>query len=175
MLSRIPAPYGDIETAAKSDCVVHHHDFLMMRRASGQIFVQTKANAPRRAPPQGKGREQLAFERVKHRVVPHQEMHRELRPLIDERGQQVNESFRISIICMPALAHEAGTAVQVPTDDEHGRARLEQRLSKRPEIVGAVDQNRGAPGPLETPDISVWCKNHKKPVDAEPAFRPAPS
>ena len=102
-------------------------------------------------------------------------MHRELRPLIDERGQQVNESFGISVICMPALAHEAGTAVQVPTDDEHGRARLEQRLPKRPEIVGAVDQNRGALGPLETPDISVWCKNHKKPVDAEPAFRPAPS
>src|SRR6478735_6842446 len=87
MLGRIPAPYGDIETAAKRDCVVHHHDFLMMRRASGQIFVQTKANAPRRAPTEGKGRERLAFERVKHRVVPHQEMHRELRPLIDERGQ----------------------------------------------------------------------------------------
>ncbi len=69
------------------------------------------------------------------------------RPLIDERGQQVNESFRISVIRMPALAHEAGTAVQVPTNDEHGRARLEQRLPKAPEIIGAVDQNRGAPRP----------------------------
>ena len=158
MLSRIPAPYGDIETAAKSDCVVHHHDFLMMRRASGQIFVQTKANAPRRAPTQGKGREQLALERVKHRVVPHQEMHRELRPLIDERGQKVNKSFRISVVRMPALAHEAGAAVEVPTDDEYGRARLEQRLPKRAEIVGTVDQHRGAPGPLETPDIAVWVR-----------------
>src|SRR4249920_166209 len=71
---------------------------------------------------------------------------------------------------MPALAHEAGTAVQVPTNDEHGRARPEQRLPKRPEIIGGVDQNRGAPGPLETPNISVWCKNHKKPIDAEPLF-----
>src|SRR4051794_27309485 len=71
---------------------------------------------------------------------------------------------------MPALAHEAGTAVPGPTDDEKGRGPLGQRPPRRAEIVAAVDQDRGAASPLETPDISVWCKNHKKPINAEPGF-----
>ena len=27
-----------------------------------------------------------------------------------------------------------------------------------------------APNPLKTPDITVWCENHKEPIDAEPGL-----
>ena len=57
MLGRIPAPNCHIKAPAKSDRVVHHYDFLMMRCAGRQIFVQAKANASRRKPTQCDDRE----------------------------------------------------------------------------------------------------------------------
>src|SRR4030088_2418883 len=120
----------------------------MVRGPSGQIFVQQKTNAPRRKPTECDDRERLTLECVKERVIPHQEMHGELGPLIDQRGQKTNKPSGVSVVPPPALAHEPRAAVEVPTDDEYSRARLKKGLPEGAKIVGAINQHRGPPGPL---------------------------
>jgi hypothetical protein len=124
VLGRIPASHGYVEASAKSDRVVDHHNLLMMRCASRQVLVQAKTDAPWRAPTQRNGGEWLAFQRIKNRIVPHQEMHGELRPLIDQHGQKIHERFRVTVVRVPALVDEPRAAVEVPTDDEYSRTRL---------------------------------------------------
>src|SRR5215207_155068 len=88
-------------------------------------------------------------------------MHPELRPFIDQCGQKIDEPFWVSIIRSPALADELRWAVDVPSDDEHRRTRLDQRLAQRAEVARSIDQHCGALGPLDTPTVPIWTQNHR--------------
>ena len=67
---------------------------------------------------------------------------------------EFDERFRVAVICLAAFADQPGATVEVPAEDEDGRARLDERFAYRAEIPASIDQHSGAAGAGGTPDIS---------------------
>ncbi len=153
MRARVPAPGGEIEPARERERVVDHDDLLVLRGAEREVVVEAEADLLRRAPTHRRGRKQLALAGIEDRIVPHQNMNEELRTPFDDRGEEFDEAFGKSVVGPAVFADQPGAAVEVPADDEGGRARVQQRLAHRTEILAGIDQHGRAAGALAAPGI----------------------
>jgi hypothetical protein len=90
---------------------------------------------------------------VNDRVIPQQDLERELRSPLQEPAQQLAELDRRPV-GRPLRALEPGAAVQLPAEDHHGALCREQRGAQRFEVARGVDENRGTCN-ISTPPTGV--------------------
>ena len=85
-------------------------------------------------------RKELAMHGVQDGVVPQQNLELEVRAPLQQPAQQLAELDRGAVgRSRPAL--EPRPAVKLPTEDEYGALRREQRSAQRFEIARGVDEN----------------------------------
>lgn len=161
MLASIPTPDGQVEAAAEGDGIIYHYDLLMMRRAERQIIIKAKSETAGRSPVQRDNGEQLSFESVKQRIIPHQNVNDQLRALTDERTQERRQFLRKAIVGFPAFADKPRAAINVPAYDKNRGLGFEQRLANGGEILTGINQHGRASSSLNTPNILVGSQNHE--------------
>src|SRR5215831_9424548 len=91
MIRRIPTTIGDVEPAGKCQRIVHHDDFLMMRRAQGMAAVEKKMNSSVGSPGMSIERHDLPIRRVNHREIPEQNVNVELAVAAYQLMQEISK------------------------------------------------------------------------------------
>ena len=166
VLAGIPAADRQIEPAGECERIVDHDDLLVLRGAGRHRIVETEAHARRRIPAERERRERLALQRIEHRIVPGEQVHGQLGPLVHELRQKLAQRDRPAVVRLAVLADEPRAAVEIPADDEDVALRLQQRLAHRAEERARVDQHRGARRALDAPYIAAWLEHaHGAPKD----------
>src|SRR5581483_10146704 len=96
-------------------------DLLVMRTAYGMLAVVLKTQARMLAPPQCMIGHELAIRGVEHREIPIEDVDLQARLACDGRVQQVAQRDRPTVVRV--LGEQAGTAIDVPGNDENARCR----------------------------------------------------
>jgi hypothetical protein len=97
---------------------------------------------------------QLALDSVKQRIVPNQQVDGQLRALLDQRAEKIDQTFGISIAGRAVFADQARPAVDVPADNKDTTLRLDERRPQCAEVSAGIDQQSGTIGRFSAPNIS---------------------
>ena len=127
---------GQIDAAAERQLVVHHDDFLMVGAADRMAVVESEPDLSRHLPPETPPRQRIAFERVERGMVPDQKVATKMRAASNDKGEQLVEPGRG--VGRRGPRQEINRSHDVPTQNEHCLAGVEQRLPDQPEIVRAI-------------------------------------
>jgi hypothetical protein len=101
--------------------------------------VYLKRDPPVHSPSHLVDRQPLAFERMKHREIPRENVNAQ--PLSGRRGIVQEVAERVGIIIVRAFGCECRAAVDIPTKDEHhASCAARDHFARHAKIIGAFDQ-----------------------------------
>ena len=154
VLARVPASAGHIDAAAERQGIVHDHHLLMMRRASGMMAVEREADAARREL-QTDRLNQLLAQLHEHRLVPLQDVERDVRggpdDVLEEVAQPVRHPVRGEALGVALAGDHLQPQVEIPADHVDRPLRRTQRRPQVTEVVRPVDDHRQAIRALDPP------------------------
>ena len=154
MPGRVPAAAGHVDSAAKGEAIVDHHDLLVMRcaRRVHRIELGVDALVP---PPAEEGERRGAAEDRLHRAeIPAQQIDVERRAPLDQPQDEVADRLRGAVLA----AADPDSGVEIPADQHDPPLGRQHRLARRGEIVGGIDDQCGAVGTLDAPAIGAGAK-----------------
>ncbi len=137
----VPAAHGQVDAAAVRDVVIDDHELLVMRRADRQVTVEQNLDPLRFAMAEDEARKELAVHRVEDRVVPQQNLDREIRAALQQPFEQLADLDRRAV-GGPRVAFQPRAAVQLPAQNEDRALRGEQRRAEGLEIVSRRRRER---------------------------------
>ena len=150
MFRRIPAPLAEVETAAKGNDLVHHDQFLVLGGADGVGIIHVEMHPRVGFPVQRVKREGFALQHINHGEIPAQDIYLDA-PLPGDMIQQGTQL--VGMLIRLALSLESQLTVDIPAEDKHRMARLENGLPHGAKIRGTVDRDRDPGGHLPAPAV----------------------
>ena len=142
MLARVPARRGHVDPAAESEPVVDHHDLLVVagagRMGAVELEVDLLGHRPARQPQDGRA----PAEQLGRAQIPFEDVDRNVRPVLRPSRRAVVRASPARR--RPARKVEADPRVEIPADQQDLLFGAEHRLAREREIIGGVDDQRGA-------------------------------
>ena len=155
--ARVPAMARQIDAAAERQLIVDDDDLLMVQAPTGWRSSKPNRTRSRHAPAEPPSRERIALERVEGAVVPRQDVATKCRPpSCDICEQLVEPRWRGRPSGWRDARQQIGVGVDIPAENEHRAAGVQQRPPHQPEIVGGILNAVEAVRALDSPAVSSW-------------------
>ena len=150
MAARVPAVGGHVDAAAESEPVVDHHDLVVVAGTDRVRAIELEVDLVARRPAREPQHRRPASQQLDRAEVPLEDVDLQPRPVLGQPGQEGAQFRRSAVI---GLVIEANPRVEVPADQQDLLLGAKHRLPGEVEIVGRIDDERGAFGALHPPAI----------------------
>ncbi len=163
VIGRVPAVAGHVDTAAKSQAVVDHHDLVMVSRTGRRGGVEAGVDARMGHPAQHREQGRAAKQGAQRADVPAQQEDLQVGGTLDQPENEVAQGAWFAVQTGLA-AGKLYAGVEIPANQHDPPMRLQHPEPRRGKVFGSVDYQRGPCGRRMAPrhdiDCRTFCRLH---------------